>query len=249
MPYDDMPYEAICLNCPLRINGDTNCNARFSSYPAMDNFRKGMVATFLWAKFQSDKVAAIRQQLDAKEAILKKRKGDISKSENKLMEKEISELKEQLSKALGGFFSDFQDAESYRKPWENLFRLVDATEINRKGEDFFNLVAGMMGGLGDDFKSDIPKDFRLTQLDDKGLVKFEELISFLLYRERNYNMKEIEAVLPNLYRIKTQTDYIVWEEDNRMMRTAVLNFQGRLQTLIDMLEIGRKFNVDIFVSY
>lgn len=135
----------------------------------------------------------------------------------------------------------------FKDVFEKLFGLVSDTEIDLKGERFFNLAIGQLNKMGLEL---IEGGEEFKSLEGRGRLELiDKVITKLIYREKPYMMEEIDWFLPILQSIEEFAEEVVFRTNEVKLLRPVLFFRERIRCLIAMMETAKKFGLELSVSF
>lgn len=138
-------------------------------------------------------------------------------------------------------FSGFVDKAGYEYV-KDLIKYCEGAKLNKGAEALCNTVMDTLKNM--DF--DKISGGKIPQMD---IPWIDEVISKLIYREKNYTKKEIKKVLPLIEKVVELASNIMWDLESKELRNQVQVFKVRMEALLTMLRIAKRYDLEIYVSY
>lgn len=118
-------------------------------------------------------------------------------------------------------------------------------EINKIGEEFFHKVYDMFSGLAVETGATVES----KRIPDIDIPIVDAFLSRFIYREEPYSKGELRTSMPYFEFLSALAKQAVHDTDTQAVRSCLMSFEERINTLHQMACIADKFDLELHSSW
>ena len=144
---------------------------------------------------------------------------------------------------------DRKRGETPKDKIDELWNFCSDAEINRSGEETFNILSEMLKQFADkvDKEVEIEGAGKIIETEDFPIV--EKFLSKCIYRNEPYMQEEVIRLTPLLETLYETADWVRNDMKSIQLSGLVESFQWRLNQLLKGLRTAKKYNLELCISY
>ena len=144
---------------------------------------------------------------------------------------------------------DREKGETPRDKIEELLNYCSDVEINRAGEETFNILSEMLKKLADKVNREVEIEGAGKIIETEDFPIVEKFLSKCIYRKEPYSQEEVTRLIPLLEILYETADWVRNDMKSVQLSGFVESFQWRLNQLLKGLRTAKKYNLELCVSY